>query len=223
MTWDWWLKSDAGLAARVAVGVAIFAALAFVDWRRHRERATRWREYAFLLACVAIALAYGVLHDQVTSTISWEYFAYGKFPADALPPDEPPNSPRFRWEAAKVGMKATWTAGLIIGVALLVANNPRKDGRPRLPNTRLLRFVPLVLGVAVLTSLCLGVAGYFGAFLPFNADFREMVTDDEWRPRRFMAVYGVHLGGYVGGALGTILAVVLVSRARRRRAPGIPL
>jgi hypothetical protein len=50
-----------------------------------------------------------------------------------------------------------------------------------------------------------------------------MVTDDEWRPRRFMAVYGVHLGGYVGGALGTILAVVLVSRARRRRAPGVPL
>src|SRR5688572_32915146 len=103
MSWDWWINSDAGLAARIAVGVAIFGVLALLDWRRHRERATRWREYAFLLFCVVAALAYGVLHDQITTTISWEYFAYGKGVAEALRPDEPANSPAFRWEAAKIG------------------------------------------------------------------------------------------------------------------------
>jgi hypothetical protein len=226
MNLDWWLHSPAGQVARVAVGVSVLAALAFVDWRRNGPRATRWREYSFLLACVAIALLYGVINDQVTTSVSWEYFAFGKGIAEKVPANEPPNSPRFRWEAAKIGMQATWSAGLIIGVALLIANNPRKT-RPRLPTATLLTFVPLVLGIAIVTSAALAIAGYFGAFTPFSADFRQMLARDEMRPRRFMAVFGEHLGGYVGGVLGTVVAVVKVIRARRRlvsREPqGFPL
>ena len=220
MDWNWWLKSDGGLAARIGLGAAVLLALALADLHRNRSRATRWREYTFLLACVVAALVYGVVNDQITTTISWEYFAYGKFPENALPVGEPPNSPRFRWEAAKVGMKATWTAGLIVGVALLIANNPRRDGRPRLAYRRLLGLVPLVFLVTAATAACFGVAGYFGAFLPLSGDFREMVEEDQWRPRRFMAVYGVHLGGYVGGLIATVLAVARVALERRRLAGG---
>jgi hypothetical protein len=218
VTWNWWINSDAGLAARVAVGVAVLAALAAWDLHRHGRRATRWREYLFLVACVAVALVYGALNDQVTTTVSWEYFAYGKGVAEALPPGEPPNSAAFRWEAAKVGMRATWSAGLIVGVALLIANNPRRDGRPRLSYARLFGCLPLVFGVVIVAVICLGVAGYAGAFLPVNEDFREMLRQDQWRPRRFMAVFGMHLGGYAGGVVGTVLAVIRVNRARRRAA-----
>lgn len=219
MSWDWWVNSDAGLAARVAIGVAVLAALAISDWQRHGAKATRWREHLFLVACVVLALVYGAANDQLTTTISWEFFAHGKGIAHALPPGEPPNSPAFRWEAAKIGMKATWTAGLIVGVALLIANNPRRDGRPRLSYRRLLGLVPLVFGVVIVAAICLGVAGYFGAFAPINEDFRDMLRGDQWRPRRFMAVYGIHLGGYVGGVLGTVIAVVRVTRARKALAP----
>lgn len=218
MTWDWWVHSDAGLAARVAIGVAVLAALAISDWQRHGEKATRWREYLFLVACVVLALVYGAANDQLTTTISWEFFAHGKGVADALPPGEPPNSAAFRFEVAKIGTKATWTAGLIVGVALLIANNPRRDGRPRLSYRRLLRLLPLVFGVAILAAICLGIAGYVGAFL-INEDFREMLRGDQWRPRRFMAVYGIHLGGYLGGVLGTAIAVVRVTRTRKALAP----
>jgi hypothetical protein len=158
VTWNWWINSDAGLAARVAVGVAVLAALAAWDLHRHGRQATRWREYLFLVACVAVALVYGALNDQVTTTVSWEYFAYGKGVAEALPPGEPPNSAAFRWEAAKVGMRATWSAGLIVGVALLIANNPRRDGRPRLSYARLFGCLPLVFGVVIVAVICLGDA-----------------------------------------------------------------
>jgi hypothetical protein len=37
------------------------------------------------------------------------------------------------------------------------------------------------------------------------------------RPNRFMAVYGIHLGGYLGGALGAVLAAILIRRQRREQ------
>ena len=215
---NWLLRSEGGLVARIAVGALILSGLALWDLYRNRSRATRWREYAFLLSCVAIAIVYGGLNDQVTTTISWEYFAYGKGVAEVLPANEPPNSWAFRWEAAKVGMKATWTAGLIVGVAILIANNPSKR-YPSLPYRRLYPFAFLVFGVTAVMSFCLAMAGYLGAFQSFNPEFGEMVAADQWRPYRFMAVFGEHLGGYVGGVIGTVIAVILIIRQRKRSRP----
>jgi hypothetical protein len=86
-----------------------------------------------LAAAVGAAMLYGIVNDQITSTISWEYFYYGKELDKMLGPQTPPQQWPLRWEAAKVGMKATWTAGLIFGVVLLLANNPFRT-LPRLKN-----------------------------------------------------------------------------------------
>ena len=58
-------------AARIIVGASIFALLASVDLYRNRARATRWREYLFLILCVLAAIIYGIVNDQITSRISW--------------------------------------------------------------------------------------------------------------------------------------------------------
>ena len=112
-------------------------------------------------------------------------------------------------------MKATWTAGLIVGAAILIANNPSKVYRS-LPYRRLYSHAFLVFAITAVTSACLAIAGYFGAFQSFNPDFGEMVAADQWRPYRFMAVFGEHLGGYVGGVIGTVVAVVLIIRQRKQ-------
>jgi hypothetical protein len=228
---DWWVHSVAGLWTRIALGAVAFAALALMDLRKRGREATRWREYGVLLACTLAAMAYGALNDQVTSAISWEYFYYGKGLYEKLGDRLPPDAVRLHLAAAVVGIQATWTAGLIIGVALLLANNPsgrrsrasehgpqagRLNGLPSLPARALLRRVPLVLVLTVLISVAGGVAGYFGLPARFSEDFAEMLRRDEMRPRRFMAVYGVHMGGYVGGAVATIAGVISVRRERRR-------
>jgi hypothetical protein len=211
--WNWF-KSDGSLPLRIGIGVVVFAILAAVDLRRKRRQATRWREYLFLLAAVGVALAYGMANDQVTSRLSWEYYYYGKGLDAVLGPQTPPDPGRLSWEAAKVGMKATWSVGLLIGAALLVANNPRPGPR-RLSYPRLLARLPSILLSAVAAAALLGALGYRGWLTFFSEDFQEMVRHNEFRPHRFMLVYGIHLGGYLGGLIGTIRAVVTILSERR--------
>ncbi len=211
---SWLIHSDGGLLVRIGLGVAIFAWLAILDLRRNGREARRWREYLLLVACVGVALMYGIINDQLTVTISREYFLYGKGVAETLRTDTPTES-AMRWEAVKVGMKATWSAGLIIGVILLFANNPRKD-LPPLPFARVYRLLPIMIILPAACAAILGIIGYLGCLTWLNDYFALLIRDNIWRPYRFMAVYGMHLGGYIGGALAAIIAAILIRRERRK-------
>jgi len=200
---------------RIAIGVAILLALAAVDIYRNGRRATRWREYAFLLLCVAAAIAYGIVNDQITSRLSWEYFYYGKELQPILGPRIPPDASALHWQAVRIGTEATWAAGLIAGVAILLANNPRAD-RPQLSYRRLIARLPLLILIVAAGAVLLGIAGRFFLLNWISRDFRDLARYNLWRPRRFMAVYGIHLGGYVGGLWGIIWCVWSIKRQRRR-------
>ena len=212
---SWLIHSDGGLFVRIGLGVAIFAWLAVIELRRNGRDARRWREYLLLVACVGVALLYGIINDQLTVTISREYFLYGKGVAEALGTDTPTES-AMRWEAVKVGMKATWSAGLIIGVVLLFANNPRKD-LPALPFARVYRLLPIMIIVPAMCAGILGIIGYLGGLAWLNDYCALLIRDNLWRPYRFMAVYGMHLGGYIGGALAAITTAILIRRQRKRQ------
>lgn len=60
--------------ARIGAGTFIFLCLALWDLKTSGRAARRWKEYAFLIVCILVAMIYGVINDQVTSAISWEYF-----------------------------------------------------------------------------------------------------------------------------------------------------
>jgi hypothetical protein len=212
--WTWFTTTDAGLITRIAVGLAIFTALALADYARNRHRATRWREYAVLLIAVAGAIVYGVINDQLTSSISWEYFYYGKDLAEKLGPHTPPDPLALHLAAAVVGIKATWSAGLIIGVAILLANNPSKT-LPQLPMGKLLRIIPMIFLITAIIAALGAAVGYSTLPARWNEDFAEMLQANLWRPHRFMTVYGIHLGGYIGGLVAMITAVIVIRRQRR--------
>ena len=212
--WTWLVSSDAGLLVRVAAGVAVLAGMAAWELHRKGRRARRWREYVYLAAAAGVATAYGMLNDQVTATVSWEYFYYGKLLAEVLGPGVSPPMGALRWEALKLGAKAAWTVGLILGVVILIANNPR-PGRPGLPYRTLYRLILWPLAGAVGCAVVAGVAGYAGTFA---AVFTPIVANDLWRPSRFMCAWGIHLGGYFGAAVGGGLAVWRVRCLRKEQA-----
>lgn len=214
------IASDAALPYRVAVGLSILATMAIVDYRRHRERATRWREYAFLATCAALAIAYGIANDLITSRISVEYFLYFKNVVQRVSVEVAAHPEAHRGtldlEAMRIGTLATWSVGLIVGAAILVANTI--GSRPRLQMRRLLRLLPLVVVSAMPCALVLGWLGYHD-HLPW---IRENFAEPSRRPRNLMCVYGIHLGGYAGGAMGTVAAVARVALLRRREVSSSP-
>lgn len=217
LSWTWWTKSTQGLLARIAIGAAIFAILATVDLARHGKNATRWREYLFLVAGVVLACGYGIINDLITSRISWEYFYYGKGLADVLGWRIPPDPKALAFAVMKVGIEATWTAGLIVSVALLIANNPRPN-RPRLSYRILLGQLGFVALIAVSCSIILGAVGYLGGLTWISSDFRWLVHENLMRPSHFLCVFGIHLGAYLGGTLGVIISVRNILAKRKRLA-----
>ncbi|MBC8105115.1 MAG: hypothetical protein H7Z14_00875 [Anaerolineae bacterium] len=215
---NWLLHSTAGTLTRVVIGCGILLTLMIVDLARNKSRATRWREYVFLLICVAVAIMYGMLNDQVTSRISWEYFYYGKELYEILGPQVPPDQLALSREAAKIGAMATWSVGLILGVAILIANNPRRD-RPQLRFRALLKLLIPVIAITIVFAMGFGFAGSRGWLNRFGAEFQELWDTNLWRPRRFMTAWGAHLGGYAGGLIGGAWCVWRTWRLRKRATP----
>jgi len=211
--WEWWFKTDAGLFARIGIGAGIFAILAGVDLARRGRRATRWREYLFLLVTVGAAMLYGVVNDAVASQISWEYFYYGKGLDQQLGPQVPPDPAALQWAACGVGARATWSAGLVIGVVLLIANNPRPK-RMRLPYRTLASVLAFILLVTAGFAALGAVAGSRGYLNWTNADVAAIAAEGLFRPGRFLCAYGINCGGYAGGALALAGGAAWIVRRR---------
>ena len=162
---------------------------------------------AFLLSLVGALIAgcFGIIHDQLTYTISPEYFTRMKFDqfrgADfGFPP---------RIFVAEIGFLATWWVGLIAVWFLSRIALPKFKS----PVQKVTRAIAIMLGI---TIFC-GLAGYFLGPLWFGNRFvwRETlksfgVTDVV----AFNRVAAIHLGSYAGGLLGWIIMMVAFLREK---------
>jgi hypothetical protein len=159
----------------------------------------------------AVAAAYGSLHDQISYTISSEYFTKLKFAQFAFAD--------FGWPrrafVAEVGVLATWWVGMIAGWVL--ARIGFAD--PTAPSTRrdTVRAFAIVMGVAV-------IAGVVGALLGSAVSRGDVSGWNEWRDalglhdvRAFVVVAYLHWASYLGAVIG--LTVAVVDARRKRHSP----
>lgn len=189
------------LTFRILAGILVLSFLAYGDWKKHPNDPTRLKEYLYLLTSVLLTLSYAVIHDLITVTISPEYFIAGK----GIPP-----GPNFYWRVCWLAIRGSYWVGLIIGVTFLIANNPSKKWQ-KLPYPILYRQMFIPVGCALI------LAPIFGAL--FSADafghMKEVMGAVDF-PDKFVLVWGIHHGSYLGGLVGLLLGTTRILYLRSK-------
>lgn len=151
-----------------------------------------------------IAGLYGILHDQITYTISPEYYTKFKFYQFGLKDGGTEAIfPNPRIEVAIVGFLATWWVGLPIGIILGLIGLIHKNAKQMAVVTK--RAIFVTIGVAFICGL-VGLA--YGEFYLTNKSpdwwFPENLNDKD----NFIAVGSMHNFSYLGGLIGLIAGVI---------------
>jgi hypothetical protein len=156
-----------------------------------------------LLTFVAIGVAgvYGAIHDQISYTISPEYFTRFKFVQFGLIDEQIPD----RIRAMIVGFRASWWMGFPIGLLAGAAGFLHRDPK------RMLVVSLEALGVVAIVTLMIGLAGLFIGYLETRTMSIGQYSD--WyipsnlkELRAFICVGKMHDAAYLGGILSIPIA-----------------
>ncbi|MEO9593347.1 hypothetical protein [Rhodopirellula bahusiensis] len=149
---------------------------------------------AFLLLACLLSGAYGMLHNQVSYSISEEYFTKFKFDQFGISPETPE-----RLGAAIVGWQASWWMGAFIGLFLIPAGMLVR-GDVGYVFAVLRSFVVVLSTTMLVGALGLLLALVFAGSNPdVDSMLREaMITD----PIAFRRTASLHNASYIGGLLG---------------------
>jgi hypothetical protein len=171
------------------------------------------RDLPVMLSVAAIgavfAGVYGILHDQVTFTISPEYFTKLKFDQFEYADFGFPS----RVFVAEIGFLATWWVGFVCAWFLARRFVPRQSRR------RSLRQIAVGFAIIFACALLLAGVGFvYGLWRGSSADYsswRPMLDyldiEDRWAFRR---VAYIHNASYLGGVIGLVLALLLIQPQR---------
>lgn len=162
------------------------------------------------MACVGAIVAgcYGILHDQVTFSISREYFTKMKFEQFAAADFGFPE----RVFVGEIGFLATWWVGFIAAWFLARMAVPVWPGR--MAWRKVFAAVSIMLAIAFVTAV-IGyvIGGNPGVDGPF---WRSMCERMEIRDvAAFVRVGYIHYASYLGGLIGLVVAVFLMNRWKK--------
>ena len=152
-----------------------------------------------------IAGLYGMIHDQITYSISREYFTKLKFEQFAYADFGFPE----RVLVGEIGFLATWWLGLFIGWFLARWYVPRQ---PRdLARKNVLKGFLIVSSVGIFSGVA---AGVYGSLLNPSVDLDgwshaidSLGVNDGWA---FVRVAYIHNGSYAGALAGLALAITVI-------------
>ncbi|MCY0966545.1 hypothetical protein OUO13_15265 [Oceanospirillaceae bacterium G-43] len=150
-----------------------------------------------------LAAVYGVIHDQITYSLSPEYYQRFKFIQFGIGHWLLPE----RWLVAVTGVMATVWVGALAGLWLGILGY----WRPQLFKQRG-RMVLTLLGSAISG----GLSGYLAGELWLTEyginSLQHWIWPGVQAPAAFVLVGFVHAGSYAGAVVGVLLATILVVR-----------
>lgn len=159
-----------------------------------------------------IAGLYGILHDQLTYTISPEYYTKFKFYQFGLMDlGNEAIFPNPRIEVSAVGLLATWWMGLPIGLILGLVGLVHKDNKQMLRAT--LGAIIVTIIVAFITGL-IGLA--YGKLYLADTGVDWRLPDNLIDTKNFISVGSMHNFSYLGGLAGLIAGTIYSVRQKRK-------
>lgn len=187
--------------------VLLFLILAGIDFIRNHAKARKWQEYVFLLFCAMAGGLFGIINDMITSSISPEYFVFGK----GIRQGCISRSNDFALKVVELGFQAGFFAGAIVGCTLLFANNPSRKSQP-IPHSDIFAISLRPLFIAIIVAPLVS--------LLFSSDIFNLTQTlrgevPSHKISNFLTVWGIHCGLYIGGTLGTIWSVTTILKRRK--------
>ena len=165
---------------------------------------------SLFIPAAVIAGIYGAIHNQITYSLSTEYFTHFKFIQFGMPwAEETPRS-----AAALVGALSTWWMGVVVfsilGLFGFIFSSPKQMA------LMLLKSFGIVVSVALCTGLLGLVYGYIQVTESTIANYMKWVKPDVTDPIQFVRVGFMHNASYVGGLMGLVAGIVYLFIRKKR-------
>lgn len=162
---------------------------------------------AIILLCIGAAIAYGIVHDQITARICLEYFTVGH---PRLFESDSPTLHGLAW-----GILATWWVGLLLGIPLALA--ARLGRGPQRSAKSLVEPIAALLGAMAVCATLAGCAGYFVAEAGWVVVLEPVASRvPPEKHSLFVTCLWAHVASYAAGLVGGVVLIVRVWRSRRR-------
>ncbi len=181
-------------------GACVVRALANLTSNGNVRVMLRWVLLGAILAGV-----YGALHDQLTYSISQEYFTRFKFQQFHYLDIGLPT----RAFVAAIGFQATWPFGVLVGWFLARYRLPR--GSAAHTDRDIMRGLATVLGLAVFGFAAGSLYGWVRAYhfpLEQFLGWEQELRDEQLQ--RFVVVACIHNAGYLAAFVGLLVARFVV-------------
>ncbi len=151
---------------------------------------------------IIIAGVYGIIHDQLTYSISPEYFTKFKYRQFGF---EPSQFGGHRQTVAVIGFLATWWMGLYIGVGIGLLGLGFKG------HVAMKRAIITSIKIVFVTAVVFAVLGFlWGKFHLAGSEVDWWFPDDLLDRNHFIIVGSIHNFSYLGGVIGFVIAFIFM-------------
>lgn len=185
---------------RFVILICLMTMVAIIDYLLNRKSLWKAKEYASVLLAGLIGALFGALNDQITCSISPDYFNVGK----GLELDS-----NFRINVGILGAEAGFFVGfLIYGIYLIIIKSNR-DTNLYVYRSLLFKLkYPLYYSIILIPILIVIVLCIKNVIPEYS--FFYLVP--ALRVRLFLIVWGWHIGLYFGAFFGAVHGSLLVKK-----------